>query len=324
VSVAAPGARVLSTYPVRQGSYATLSGTSMAAPHVTAQAALLYQVPGATKAKVMQWIKTTCDPLPHISVQCGGRINVYRSVHLAVNGTDPGTAPSPAPTPPETTTPAVPAGRFTPPALPQGFAASAGTRSAQVTATSTGNAANVAWNGAFWLSAPNVPVGLCNVEDAATIAAATSALNRLAAATARGLGWQIARDDAACDSGFSQPRLLITRDTVPDDTSAARTGVKDITGASCDVAAGAVGCWVNSGTITLNAAAFDMLTEEQQALTVLREIARALGLSHSTACTDSLLISADRCPDATPADLGADDIASLNELLAAALKALNG
>jgi subtilisin family serine protease len=99
VRVAAPGARILSTMPMRQGGYGMLSGTSMATPHVAAQAALLYQVPGATKAKVMEWILSTCDPAA-VSVQCGGRINVYRSVHLAVKGVDPAKAPVTAATAP--------------------------------------------------------------------------------------------------------------------------------------------------------------------------------------------------------------------------------
>jgi subtilisin family serine protease len=72
--------------------YAYYSGTSQAAPHVAAEAALLFQVPGATKDKVVEWIKATCDPMP-INVQCGGRVNLYRAVMLATTGIDPGPAP---------------------------------------------------------------------------------------------------------------------------------------------------------------------------------------------------------------------------------------
>jgi thermitase len=92
VAVAAPGVGVLSTVPMKLGGYRNYSGTSQAAPHVAALAALLYQVPGATKSQVVTWIKATCDPMA-VNVQCGGRVNFERAVSLAMTGVDPGRPP---------------------------------------------------------------------------------------------------------------------------------------------------------------------------------------------------------------------------------------
>ena len=80
VDIAAPGVSVLSTY--NQGritpggdSYASESGTSMAAPHVSGVAALLYAVkPGISPNEVETVLKATARPFPNSCYGCGAGI----------------------------------------------------------------------------------------------------------------------------------------------------------------------------------------------------------------------------------------------------------
>ena len=113
VQVAAPGANIYSTtptYPATAGyplNYHTLSGTSMACPHVSGEAALIWSNnPMLTNADVKALIINNTDPYNPYSGRtiAGGRVNVYR----AMGG-------QPLPPPPQ------------PPAAPTNLKASVGT-----------------------------------------------------------------------------------------------------------------------------------------------------------------------------------------------------
>ncbi|NUQ64557.1 MAG: S8 family serine peptidase, partial [Pirellulales bacterium] len=78
VDIAAPGAGILSTEP--GGLYQSRYGTSMAAPHVSGVAALVWaNVPNATVAEVRDAIRYGADPISAFQdkLAWGGRLNAY-------------------------------------------------------------------------------------------------------------------------------------------------------------------------------------------------------------------------------------------------------
>ncbi len=93
VEAAAPGSSIYSTW--LNSGYNTISGTSMATPHVAGLAGLLASQ-GLTNAQIKTRICSTSDAISGTgSLWTCGRINMYRAV---TNGGNP--TPTPTPTPP--------------------------------------------------------------------------------------------------------------------------------------------------------------------------------------------------------------------------------
>ena len=100
VDVAAPGVSVWSTY--RGNRYGSMSGTSMAAPHVSGLAALILSLnPNLSPDEVRALIDANADDLgtPGKDIEFGyGRINAGRTLAAVPTGTTP--LPTPTPQPP--------------------------------------------------------------------------------------------------------------------------------------------------------------------------------------------------------------------------------
>jgi hypothetical protein len=91
VGLAAPGIGILSTYYSSNSAYASMSGTSMATPHVSGAAALLAAKNGAlTVAALKSTLLATVDKLPQWTgkVSSGGRMNLAAAI-AAAGGTTP-------------------------------------------------------------------------------------------------------------------------------------------------------------------------------------------------------------------------------------------
>ncbi len=134
LDVVAPGVQVISTWPLRDG-YFRKSGTSMAGPHVSGLAALVWAAnPSLTAAQVSQVITSTAVDLGAAGWDQShgyGRVDAYAAVQASLSGGNP---PPETPTPSVTRTPK-PTATHTP--IPSSTATVTDTPAPSATATGT-------------------------------------------------------------------------------------------------------------------------------------------------------------------------------------------
>jgi subtilisin family serine protease len=99
--IGAPGGNIFSTFPLEQGGYASLSGTSMASPHVAGTAALYLEAFPRTDAKdIEHLLQNTAEPKPwwgnpalgfldNVHRQGAGMVAIDRAI-LATGEVQPG------------------------------------------------------------------------------------------------------------------------------------------------------------------------------------------------------------------------------------------
>lgn len=90
VEIGAPGAEIYSTFNSSNSSYATLSGTSMASPHVTGAIALLKaSYPNESYRQLINRLLRSTTKLPalHGKIQTGGRLNLAQALSPATGNT---------------------------------------------------------------------------------------------------------------------------------------------------------------------------------------------------------------------------------------------
>ena len=168
VDLGAPGVNIVSTYP--NSNYATMSGTSMATPHVAGAAALVLSACTLDTAGLRAALVNNVDPVASLASTTisGGRLNVYKALTSCAGTTQPKPAPGFTLSAPTAT-----------PALTAGGAS---------IATTIASAATGGFSGQITLGVSGLPAGVSARFTPASIAPGGTSSLTLAAASSTAAG----------------------------------------------------------------------------------------------------------------------------------------